>query len=687
MTAHARGAEPTLPEYKAQLIMGVAIITLVVAALLTWVGWSIKARKHELHVQLQERLELLANSRAEVLRTWLSNLAQQTDQLIASDLFRLYATDLDMIEVDPSFLITGIIPEEGDQEQLTQLAAQLPLMQQTFADFTVFSGFLSGRIVHRSGQTFIGSDAHHNPLSAQQSAQITATLATPEVRYSPLRQTENGLALDIFAPIYSTADDEKKAVAVVLMSKIATTNINSLLSNTPFSIRGERTRLVQNIQGTLQEIVPWSPEGLKTLGATTELAKTHNLPFGQRPSLSGTDEVFSVGLHLPELDWWIVQEVTAADATKGLAEYTRTSSLIAILIALVLSLLFGAMWWRTMGRNIKQQAAKERSHALELEKQRNFLDSINNTIPDFITVKNLGGIYTYVNPALAKGVGRKEAEILGLDDMAVFGFDTGKRLEFSDEQALKTGQPVTVSERIFLKSTEHHFQITKVTLKGEADEPQGVVAVFRDISALVRAEEHKRLGIQQTAEALVKAIEFTDPYLAGHSVLMRDLASLLADTLHLSPTEKTTVEIASHLSQLGKIFVDKALLSKTSSLSAEERGLVQKHVDHAADILRQIDFDLPVFEAVYQMNESLDGSGYPQGLRDADIGRPARLLGVVNSFCAMIRPRAYRGALSAEAALDNLRSAKAHYDMDMVEALEQTLRSVSGAKFLEKAKK
>lgn len=101
MTAHTGGEQPALSEYKAELTMGVAIIALVVAALMVWVGWSVKAKERELHDQVQERLELLANSRVEVLRSWLSGLAQQTDQLIASDLFRLYATDLDMIEADP----------------------------------------------------------------------------------------------------------------------------------------------------------------------------------------------------------------------------------------------------------------------------------------------------------------------------------------------------------------------------------------------------------------------------------------------------------------------------------------------------------------------------------------------------------------------------------------------------------
>ena len=671
-----------------ELVMGIAIISLIIVALLTWVGWSVRTKQAELREQVSDRLELLANSRADVISAWLLGLVEQTDKLISSDLFRLYATDMDLIDADPSFLITGIIPEGESYDQMAQLTDQFPLMHQTFSDFTIFAGFLSGRIVHRSGQSYIGSDVHINPLTPSQTALIKKTFAYPLPHFSPLRQTGNGLVIDMCVPIFSTAAEngEKKAVAVAMLTKSAGTTITGLLSNTPQSSSGERTRIMQATESGFQEIVPWSPGGIASIAAPPELDSNQRLGFAERNSLGGQIPVFSLGVKLPELDLWIVQEVDTRSATKGLQEYTRISVIIAGLIAMVTSLLFGAMWWRTIGQNHKRIAGNFQSLALELEQQRNFLDSINDSIPDFIAVKNLGGNYTYANPALAEGVGRDEGEVPGLDDVALFGFDTGKRLEQSDAQTLQTGQPVTVTERIFLKSREHHFQITKVTLKDDQDMPQGIVSVFRDITVMVKAEECKRQAISQTVEALVKAIEFTDPYLAGHSLLMRDVSSLLAESLNLSPEDTSTVEIASHLSQIGKMFIDKAILTKVGQLTDEEKELVQKHIDHAAAILRQIDFELPVFETVYQMNERLDGSGYPKGLHGEEISIQARVLSVANSFCAMIKPRAYRPAMSPQQALDNLRASSSSYDLHIVEALATALETSRGHKVLEKAR-
>jgi len=85
------------------------------------------------------------------------------------------------------------------------------------------------------------------------------------------------------------------------------------------------------------------------------------------------------------------------------------------------------------------------------------------------------------------------------------------------------------------------------------------------------------------------------------------------------------------------------------------------------------------------MNERLDGSGYPKGLHGDEIGIQARVLSVANSFCAMIRPRSYRPAMSPEHALDNLRASTHSYDLHIVEALATALKTSRGNRVLEKA--
>ena len=77
---------------------------------------------------------------------------------------------MDLVDADPSFLIAGVIPEGDEYDQMRLLADQLPLMHQTFTDFTAFAGFLSGRIIHRNGQSYISSGSRQAPLTSEQSA-------------------------------------------------------------------------------------------------------------------------------------------------------------------------------------------------------------------------------------------------------------------------------------------------------------------------------------------------------------------------------------------------------------------------------------------------------------------------------------------------------------------------------------
>jgi HD-GYP domain-containing protein (c-di-GMP phosphodiesterase class II) len=109
---------------------------------------------------------------------------------------------------------------------------------------------------------------------------------------------------------------------------------------------------------------------------------------------------------------------------------------------------------------------------------------------------------------------------------------------------------------------------------------------------------------------------------------------------------------------------------------------MERHAEHAARVLQDIDFGLPVFAAVCQMNETLDGQGYPKGLKGNEIVLPARVLAVVNSFCAMVKPRAYRGARSIDETLTIIESAAGVYDPQVVAVLREVVKSSIGEKIL-----
>jgi len=665
--------------------IGMAIIASVAIGAILWVAWGLQERERQYVAGLQKRMELLASSQVQMIEALFQVNLQQADRVIRSELFRLYAAEIDLVEDDVSRIVAGPLPGHPLNDELSQLSAQLPMMQNLLVEFTRITGFIGGRVVNRNGTVYIATDATTTPLRPDQAEMVKKALDSRQNQFGPLRSTAHGLVLEIYLPIFPVGGNSKDArpVAVLYLSKAISDRISELIGGNRLIEKGESIRLVQRVAGGFEEIVPWLPGELRPVGVPLALDEGQRLVFAERTSLSGEQQVYSVGMPASQ-NWWIIAEADYSVAREGLRGERRVLISIAALLILIFTVTFSAVWTKLVGNQDRKLAQHFESMAQRIENQRQLLDRINGTIADFIGLKDLQGRYRYVNPAFAQAVGRSTEELSGLDDEAIFGFDTARRLEHSDNQVQAGSDLVTASETVYLQSRRHHLQFSKSPLRDGEGRLTGIVSVIRDVTEMVEAQRRQEQATQKTVEALVRAVELTDPYLAGHSRLMGSLAVEVAKVMNASSLEMATLETAANLSQIGKLFVDRALLFKSEALTAEEKKMMEQHVAHAAKVLDGIDFGLPIHDTVVQMNENADGSGYPKGLKGDAIVLPARVLGAVNSFCAMVEPRAYRGARTPEVAMDILRSCGPAYDQQVVAALEKVVRSALGEKLLAK---
>ena len=663
--------------------IGMAIIASIAVCAILWVAWGLQERERQYVAGLQKRMELLASSQVQMIEALFQVNRQQADRVIRSEIFRLYAAEIDLVEDDVSRIVAGPLPGHPMNSELSQLSAQLPMMQNLLIEFTRIAGYLGGRVVNRNGTVYIATDAATTPLRPDQSAMVKKVLETRQDQFGPMRHTTSGLVLEAYLPIFPPGRGSKDAapVAVLYLSKAISDRISEILGGNRLVEKGESIRLVQQVTGGFEEIVPWLPGELRSLGTPLALDEGQRLAFAERISLSGEQQVYSVGVPA-SMNWWVVAEADYGLAREGLRGERRVLISLASLMILVFTVAFGAVWAKLVGNQDRKMALYFESMAERIENQRQLLDRVNNTIADFIGLKNLQGRYQYVNPAFAQAVGRTPEELIGLDDEAIFGYDTARRLEQTDHQVQAGSELVTASETIYLQSRRHHLQFSKSPLKDPEGRMTGIVSVIRDVTAMVESQQRQEQATQKTVEALVRAVELTDPYLAGHSRLMGALGVEVAKVMGASSLEVATVQTAANLSQIGKLFVDRSLLFKAEALTADEKKAMEQHAVHAEKVLHGIDFGLPVYDAVVQMSECPDGSGYPKGLKGEAIVRSARVLGVVNSFCAMAEPRAYRSARPAAEILRILHEAGAAYDQEVVSALEKVVNSAAGEKLL-----
>ncbi|MFV0421890.1 HD domain-containing phosphohydrolase [Oleidesulfovibrio sp.] len=646
-----------------------ALLTMVAAG--TFVLLSIRNLNSDLEASVRDQQEIMVNGQVNVVNTWLDAMIEQGNRLINADLFRLYASEVDSLGGDLSILW-------NDNE--SELAGQLPMMRNLLREFVGYSEFISGRIMNKQGESYIATDASIRPLSAPQATAAASVLADGKPVFSNIRLSTNGLVVDIFLPIYPPRFESKEntPVSVLMLTKNVSAKLADILESGKGN--GESIKLLQSRDGKVEEVAPWLAEGVRVVAGMTLSGDV--LEFAERQSVSGNASVYSMGKRVPGLDWGLVQEVDVAVAKETLQQRTKAVIGFGVLITLVILCMLGGFWWWLVGIESRKVAQEMSDLAGKVEEQKRFLDSINATIADFICMKDEEGQIRYANRSFAEAVGRNVNELEGLDFPAVFGFDTARRLTATDEQVMMSGEPLTISETIFLQSKKYHFQISKTPFRLPKRNWSGLVYVFRDVTELLEAQERSRKLVQQTVEALVRTIEHSDPYLAGHSRMMSAFSVQVAKSMGLPHEEIATVEAAANLSQIGKMFVPKDILNKPSALTDEEQAEMKRHVEHTARVLSNIEFELPVVQAIMQMNEKMDGSGYPEHLSGESISLPARILAVTNTFCAMVRPRSYRPAVPLSETLGVLKKMTDKYDAEVIDRLCSVVESAKGERLL-----
>jgi PAS domain S-box-containing protein len=157
--------------------------------------------------------------------------------------------------------------------------------------------------------------------------------------------------------------------------------------------------------------------------------------------------------------------------------------------------------------------------------------------------------------------------------------------------------------------------------------------------------------LEDTLEVVAGTLEARDPYTAGHQRRVAKLAVAIGRELGLDNDRLHGLYLGGIVHDIGKITVPGDLLTKPARLNKLEYGLIQMHPQAGFDLLKRIEFPWPIARIVLEHHERLDGSGYPQGLKGAEILLEAQIIAVADIVEAMASHRPYRPALGVDAAL------------------------------------
>ena len=169
--------------------------------------------------------------------------------------------------------------------------------------------------------------------------------------------------------------------------------------------------------------------------------------------------------------------------------------------------------------------------------------------------------------------------------------------------------------------------------------------------------------------ALADSIDKRDQYTYQHSMRVARLSGELAEAMQLTPRDTELLVAAARVHDLGKIATDNRVLFKQSSLTPDERRLIQAHPAEGGELAGRFSMFSQGRRFIRHHHERWDGKGYPDGLAGEDIPQGARVIAVADSYDAMTSDRPYRKALPHEVALVELRrGAGTQFDPVIVDA-------------------
>src|ERR1700685_4078870 len=176
----------------------------------------------------------------------------------------------------------------------------------------------------------------------------------------------------------------------------------------------------------------------------------------------------------------------------------------------------------------------------------------------------------------------------------------------------------------------------------------------------------------RTIEALALAIEAKDQTTHDHLQRVRVYAVEVAKELGVEGPDLEALHAASLLHDIGKLAVPEHIISKPGRLTPEEFEKMKIHTLVGAEILERVRFPYPVVPIVRAHHEKWDGTGYPIGLKGAEIPVGARILSAVDYLDALASDRQSRRALPMPEVIQKLvAEAGKAFDPKVVEIIQR----------------
>ena len=165
-------------------------------------------------------------------------------------------------------------------------------------------------------------------------------------------------------------------------------------------------------------------------------------------------------------------------------------------------------------------------------------------------------------------------------------------------------------------------------------------------------------------------------YISRHCLNVSKLAMFLARSLGMGAEEVREVAVCGLLHDVGMMKVKQEVFTKHAALDQEEWEQVKGHpIEGALLLTKEVVLRDVVARVALEHHEKPDGTGYPAGKKKSETHVYARLINVVDTYGAMVSPRAHRLPMLPYQAMRVVmdEGAKGMLDWDIVQSFLKAL--------------
>lgn len=165
-------------------------------------------------------------------------------------------------------------------------------------------------------------------------------------------------------------------------------------------------------------------------------------------------------------------------------------------------------------------------------------------------------------------------------------------------------------------------------------------------------------------------------YVSRHCLNVAKLAMFLTRSLGMGPEEIREIAICGLLHDVGMMKVKQEVFTKHAALDQEEWEQVKGHpIEGALLLTKEVVLRDVVARVALEHHEKPDGTGYPAGKKKNETHLFARLINVVDTYGAMVSPRAHRLPMLPYQAMRVVMDdgAKGMLDWDIVQSFVKAL--------------